>query len=104
MFTACPTTSAKGEDRRPAVIMTEWSIGSTDLTHFISTINGDLKALTTYTLMIGNQCDWLALNNILWSSICGPAITPTIRSTIDNRRPKEMKNCRSSEASITPHC
>jgi hypothetical protein len=50
MFAARPTSSAKDEDRRPAVFMwtmCEWSVGSTDLPHFISTINGDRKALTT---------------------------------------------------------
>src|SRR5580692_6798448 len=37
MFAACPTSSAKNEDRRPAVFM-----------------------------MIGHHSHWFALNNILW--------------------------------------
>jgi hypothetical protein len=47
MFAARPTSSAKNEDCGPAVFMSEWSVGSTDLLHFISTINGDRKELTT---------------------------------------------------------
>ncbi len=47
MFAACPASLAKDEDRRSAVFMCEWSVGSTDLPHLISTINGDRKALTT---------------------------------------------------------
>ena|ERR1700733_8361849 len=66
MFDACPTSWAKNEDRRPAVFMIEWSVGSTDLPHLISTINGDRKALTTESLMIGHHSHWFALNNILW--------------------------------------
>jgi hypothetical protein len=66
MFTACPTTSAKGEDARPTVFMTKRGVGSTDLSHFFSTINCDRKALTTKSLMKGNHGDWFALNNVLW--------------------------------------
>jgi hypothetical protein len=66
MFAACPTSSAKDEDRRPAVFMIEWSVGSTDLSHLISTINGDRKALATQSLMIGHHSHWFALKNILW--------------------------------------
>jgi hypothetical protein len=66
MRTACPTTSAEGEDPRPAVFMTEWTVGSTYLPHFISTINSDSKALTTKSLVKGNYRDCFALNNILW--------------------------------------
>jgi hypothetical protein len=65
MFAACPTSSAKDEDRRPAVFMIEWSVGSTDLPHLISTINGDCKTLTTKSLMIGHHSHWFALNNVL---------------------------------------
>ena len=66
MFAACPTSSAKDEDCRPVVFMSEWSVGPTDLPHLISTINGDRKELTTKSLMIGHHRHWLALNNILW--------------------------------------
>src|ERR1700722_7075612 len=66
MFAACPTSSAKNEDRRSAVFMIEWSVGNTDRPHLISTINGDRKALTTESLMIGHHSHWFALNYILW--------------------------------------
>jgi hypothetical protein len=44
----------------------KWSVGSPDLPHFISTVNGDLKLLTPPSLMKGDHCDCFALNNILW--------------------------------------
>jgi len=66
MFTACPTTSAKHEDPRPTVFMAKWSVGSPDLPHFISTINGDRKSLTPPSLMKRDHCGWFAFNNILW--------------------------------------
>lgn len=66
MCTACPTTSAKGEDRGPAVIMAKWSVSSTDLPYFISANNGDRKSLTASCVMKGHHCDCFALNYILW--------------------------------------
>ena len=102
MFAACPTSSAKDEDCRPAVFMSEWSVGSTDLPHLISTINGDRKELTTKSLMIDITVTGSHSTTSFGSSICGPTVTLKIRKTINNPRAREMKYLRvSSEASIT---
>ena len=66
----------------------EWSVGSTDLSHLISTINGDRKALTTQSLMIGHHSHWFALKNILWlpgEASARPTGFPTARSEAISR-------------------